>query len=265
MARTSCLALLLLLQTGVARATPSVEDLTRAIADYDAHAVLPLPELTREQVEDLRSGDVIRVLDDPGSGPKRATGLVLVPIERRRLWVAAQDLHYLQDERLTEYFLGWLPPAGKRWYGLIDLPRPFSDRHWVVDVHDNHALANSTGNQSWEHHWAGTENPQALSLSLARTGELGLDLDTYEDAVWMGSNRGAWLAIALDENHTVLGYHAQIELAGWVPPAGYLAWVRAGLDDLLLGVVERSAQVDSHYTQGHDPIVGANGETLPTW
>jgi hypothetical protein len=134
----------------------SVSALAAAMAEYDRNAQLPLPRLTDAQRTALIRGEVVRVLDQPGGDPdepRRATGLRVIPAPRDVVWVACQDPHYVQSGEVTEVRVEFAPPDRSRWYGMLDLPRPFADRHWLVDVTNNHSLAASTGNRAWEHPW----------------------------------------------------------------------------------------------------------------
>ena len=138
----------------VALAGPPVTELTEKLTQFNAHAVFRLPTLSARQLADLSSGQVVRILERPANGDVRAIGLMVVQAEQRDLWVAAQDPHYVAADGLVEWRMASDTQNGRAtWYGHIDLPSPFKDRHWVVDVWNNHALHTATGGMAWEHPW----------------------------------------------------------------------------------------------------------------
>ncbi len=112
-----------------ALAGPPVPELAAKLDQFNAHAEYPLPRLSARQLTDLANGEVVRILERPAGGDVRAIGLLVV------------------EWRMTSG-----PDSGKAtWYGHIDLPSPFKDRHWVVSVWNNHALHRATNGVAWEH------------------------------------------------------------------------------------------------------------------
>jgi len=245
----------------------SVSALAAAIAEYDRGAQLPLPRLTDAQRTSLIRGEVVRVLDQPGGDPnepRRATGLRVIPAPRDVVWVACQDPHYVQSGEVTEVRVEFAPPDRSRWYGLLDLPRPFADRHWLVDVTNNHSLAASSSNRAWEHPWRLRAGGEAELGPLVAAGRLAkIPPEQVAEAVWTPVNHGAWLVIALDPEHTLLGYHATSVVGGAIPEGLITRFVHATLGGMLEAVAERAVhKVRAHYVAGHKAVIGGDGRPV---
>ena len=124
------------------------------------------PTLSAQQLGELTSRKSRQSHGSAGgtTQPRRATGLLLSTASRNQLWVSCQDMHFQQQESTTELRVSLSPPDKAAWYGYLDLPWPFDDRHWVVDVYNNHSLAKATGGKAWEHPW--TLVPEARAESV---------------------------------------------------------------------------------------------------
>lgn len=248
---------------------PSHDALQSALQRFNEDAVFPLPALSDADWKALHKGEVVRTIDHPGqsvNAPKRATALLLTQSNRNQVWVACQDTHFSQNANVTDILVGSSPETGDHWYGFLDLPRPFHDRHWVVGVRNNHEMARRQPDGGWEHSWQTIEDPgQAAWPYVARGAAKGVSIKQYQEAVWTPNNSGAWLAIAIDEGHTVLGYHAQATLGGYIPETLLLTWAKAQLDDMLLEMAERATQIPTHYTSEHAPLKGGDGREIPRW
>ena len=246
-------------------ATPA--DIQAAMGDFNRSARYRLPRLGSAHLDALSAGQTVRVMDQPAEdpeSPRRASAFVVVPLPRTQVWVGCQDLHFTQSDLVQEVKVAGSPPR-TTWYGLLDLPRPIADRQWMVEVIDNAPLALATGDRAWEHAWSLTGDPDQ-ALALAQAGRLpGVDPNAVAEAVWTPVNQGAWIAIALSPEETLLGYHATSTVGGNLPEKLVLQWVHSGLERLLEGVVQRAREkVPVHYRAGHSGIVlGANGKPIP--
>jgi hypothetical protein len=241
--------------------------LAEGIAAFNAAAEFPLPRLSAADSAKLLSGEVVRLFDQPGGdpeGPRRASGLLIVNQPRDVVWVAVMDPHYVQSEQATEVRVAFEPPDRSRWYGIIDLPRPFADRHWIVDVRNNHALAKSTGNRAWEHPWRlRAEGPAELPALFGEGKLRGIPGEALQEAIYTPVNHGAWLVVALDKDHTLLGYHATSVVGGAIPESLIARFVHASLGDMLTGAAARAAgPVRGHYTASHKQVIGGDGSAV---
>lgn len=244
---------------------PSVEDVRGALGMYDAGAVHKAPKLSDDQLRQLVEGHCVRVLapnEDP-NGPSAATGLILSPVPRGDLWVAAQDPHTVVDPDLTEFVVRQEEADAAIWYGYWDLPRPVRDRQWVVRSYNNHGLAAATGNRAWEHVWTlvpdGLEQVKPL---VAEGRAKGVGMEQLDDAIFTPVNRGSWFAVAVGD-HTLLGYQATSVVGGAVPDWLVARLAMARLESVLRGVETRAETwVVKHYGSAHGPVYGGDGKDI---
>ena len=123
----------------------------------DAYASVPL--LDTDQLDSLVNGKVVKIVDETNGAnePRRALGFYYSKVPRKQIWIASQDPHFVVQESTKELLLSGSKDS-LRWYGHMDLPWPFSNRHWVVDVWNNHELAKNSSGSCWEHPWKKVEN-----------------------------------------------------------------------------------------------------------
>ena len=252
----------------VSWASPSTAEIQQALQQFNQGAVYELPTLSAQQLENLRAGKVVKVMDQQGgtTQPRRATGLLLSTASRNQLWVSCQDMHFQQQESTTELRVSLSPPDKAAWYGYLDLPWPFDDRHWVVDVYNNHSLAKATGGKAWEHPWTLVPEARAESVMtpIINQGKVkGVDMDKYHSAIYTPVNRGAWIAIDLGE-YAIFGYHATTVVGGNIPENLIAQFVFQGMDKLLKDIDNRAQKtIPSHYSTGHKgEIIGGDGKPV---
>jgi len=249
----------------VIAAGPAVADgaaVREAVAEYSRAARYPLPAIGDAQVARLVSGRVVRVRDLPqGPGePQRVVGLHLVSEARERLWIAALDPHFQVADGLTEVRV--TPPGASpaRWYGRLDLPWPFHDRHWVVEVLDNPDVPRATRGAGWEHAWDLASDGADVAASLVAAGKVpGIDPTDPPAAVYTPVNRGAWLAVSVEPRGTLLGYHVTSVVGGEIPDRLVADYTLLTLDRLLRGVASRARGLAEHYAAGHPLLSGGDG------
>ena len=265
------LLLLAVLDAANAANVVDAEAIQTAIEEFNDHAVFALPILNPVQTGRLLSGQVVRMLERPSTelDARRAVAYLIMDLPRNAIWVGCQDPHFTLQPSLTEERLERHDDGRGVWYGFVDLPRPFSDRHWVVDVWNNHAMAAATDDRAWEHPWV--LRPEDVGRSLiaphVQAGHVGeLTPALVDDAVYTTVNQGAWAVMALPDGRTLFGYHAASVVGGNIPERLIAEYVLSGLEKLLRGIEARaSSSVKEHYTQGHEPISSGNGSMVPTF
>lgn len=237
--------------------------LTDAIATFNTHAVFDLPALDAKQQAALQKGEVLRLLLPDDNGNLRVVGLLLLDMPLRQVWIAGQDPHFSSPDGVTE---ARLSGSGDRavWYGFLDLPMPFSDRHWVVDVWNNHDLAQATSNRMWEHPWR--LDPDGLPLARApiEAGQISpVTPKLYDKALYTPVNYGAFVFIGVNEGQTLLSYHATSVIGGNIPERLAAEFIRSGLEKLLRRI-EKIARdtVPTHYTAEHPIVLGGDGQPV---
>lgn len=178
----------------------------------------------------------------------------VLPLSRELAWLTLTDDH-LSDEvaALTELPLHGRWASPKVLYQRIDLPWPFADRHWVLALENNAALAAATG--AWERSWR-VDNREIAS---AREKT---DSAAFDAAETLTVNRGAWLLVPIDSSTTMGVYQAWTQLEGNIPAGAAETWARASIDDLYAGLAEHAITVRARYGPGCSPQPGADGTTI---
>ena len=240
-------------------------DLVAALTEFNRHSVYRIPVPTPEQRAALASGEILKVIQtsEDSHGARRAVGLLLTPAGRDEVWVSCQDAHFVQSEAIQEARVG-SQSGHKLWYGFLDLPRPFSDRHWVVEVWNNEALAGATENRAWEHAWRLVPGGVAKAKDAVAAGKVKkTTVDMWESAIETPINEGAWLAVALPDGRTLFGYHAATHVGGNIPENLMLQYVKATLDTTLRTIEKRARNgIVAHYGAGHSGVEGGNGAAV---
>ena len=249
--------------------SPDVPELRTALTEFNAGATFKLPDLSEAELERLARGEVVGLLRRGDQGVWRAVGLYVTPQPRQAVWIACQDAHFSNVARVTEARLREDPAAGRAtWYGHVELPAPFTDRQWAVDVWNNTALAAASGGRDWEHPWR--LNPSGLQLvrPLVQRGEVGaLTEADIDEAIYTPTNDGAWVALVLPTSgQTLLVYHSATDIGGVVPDRLLAQFVLSGMEDLLRRVESRARdEVPAHYRADHAPIRGGDNQPLPPY
>lgn len=248
-------------------AQPSGElGVASALADFNTRAQYPIPALDADQLRQLAAGKLVRIRKAFGeqAAQQRVIGLLLVKQPREAVWLACFDPH------LTEHkgFSGLrLSPEGDRpalWYGHLKLPRPFKARQWVLKTWDNYRLARTGRGQAWEYVWQLHKEGLPDARAALERGELaGLDAGHFDRAIITSVNHGGWLAIALDDRRTILGFQSTSTMDGYIPDWLVVRWSFRNLKELLGDVARRAKDVvPKHYIGDHAPLTGGDGRPL---
>jgi hypothetical protein len=249
----------------LAFAQPTI-DLNTEIEAFNQQSIFDLPHLTKEQQEQLWGGDIISYLDggDAVDHPKRGISFMLTEAKREDLWIACQDPHF-QLNKLTLYHLIESDGVDRNLYhGFMDLPWPFSNRHWLTLSWNNHDLSRSSSERYWEHPWSLDKAWQEKVLPLAQAGKLdALRPLTLQEAIYLPENQGAWVMFELESKRLVV-YHTTGTVGGEIPESLMLRFLINAMQDLLRDL-ETTAQtkISEHYVEGHRPMFGGNGKHLP--
>ncbi|MFT4977048.1 MAG: hypothetical protein ACI8S6_002953 [Myxococcota bacterium] len=246
----------------------SPDEISAALADFNAGAVFPLPPLDGPQLTELSSGEVVSLLmGGGGAAVWRSVGMVVAPAPRAAIWLSCQDPHFSNAERVTEHRLAGSDDIDRAtWYGFLDLPMPIADRHWAVDVWNNHDLAQKTGGRMWEHPWRLNPDGVALIRPLVVAGEVGALTEAGLDhAIYTPVNDGAWVAIALSPDETLLAYQGATDIGGVLPARIVAQFSVSGMQAMLEVIVARAAEMTAHYRGSHAPLLGGDGEVIPRY
>ena len=186
-------------------------------------------------------------------------GVAYVPHPVQQVWIGVlDDKHASLVSGLTERQLPGTTPSLKVLYQALDLPFPFSDRHWVLEISSNPELLQRTG--AWERTW---------SLDPRATGALvdvpsGVRLDPGE-AVWTPENDGGWLLVPMGDSGTLVVYQARTDIGGMIPDDLVTRYAIARLDEMMAQTTALAERAPRHYVGPHEPIHGPDAIPLPTW
>ena len=244
---------LLALSLFSAATAATVEEISAAIEEFNQYAKFPFPALSQKQLNALADRELVRRLDAKGSSdsPYRVMGFLVTDVPRDHFWVACQDPDFSATPGITEKAMGFQPPDKLRWYGVMNLPTPFEDRHWVVDVSNNHAMAQATENRMWEHLWELVPDTRVVAREFVAAGNIdGVDLDRFDKAVELAGNEGAWAAIRLPDSLTLIGFYTSLNLAGNIPESLAARFGNATMKTMMFRMEERGKTViPSHYVE----------------
>lgn len=245
--------------------------LTVASADPIEDAILRLQELSPDPIpmpsvsqrSRLFSGEVVkmRIPGKPGA-PDGAMVLRATELSREALWLGSADSHG-EERRLVAHHLPLRGDEMLRWYGLVDLPRPFADRHFLIRTVINTRLSSAEPTM-WERTWSLEPDGEAtMRAEVVRGAVTGVTVDGFDAALFTPSNSGGWLFLGLPDGRTLFGYHAVTSMGGDIPDGLVSRYAFWGLDEIVRTVFERASHIESHYTAGHKPIRGGDGRVLP--
>ena len=173
------------------------------------------------------------------------------PQPRDTVWLAIlDDTHDTLISSLHEERLPSAENGRKRLYQFLDVPWPFQDRHWALEIWNSSALAAATGNRLWERTW--------LLLPESTAPE------PVPEAIWTPVNDGGWLLLEVGGG-TLLVYHARTLVGGNIPDELATRWAMTVLDDMLSHVIERAADIPAHYDATHKPINGGDDIPISPW
>jgi len=239
------------------------EQLVAALAEFNAHARFPLPVLQDDQVERLAAREVVRVRVVPEDRdlPQTIAGLIVVDLPRETVWGALRDPHLAKTTEMHEAQLSEHSYAPSRFYAYLELPWPFTPRQWVIDVEDNYALAEATGNRCWEHAWDGNPDQERIGAEVVSSGRYPeLDPDVAQGAIWLDYNRGGWIVISLPGGQTLVGYHVTTVLGGNISDKLVADFSMMRMKKLMLEVDDAAWEARLHFVGDHEPVMGADGQ-----
>lgn len=246
-------------------------DLLRAFTMWRQHSKQPfaIPDAGARGV--LLEGKVLKRRLPPRNGaPDGAMALVIVDHSQTDMWLGSADGDHIGSSSAEGDLITYdLPKRGDemfRWYGLVDLPMPFSDRHFVIRTTVNSAMSRATDRACWERTWVLEKDGVDTMRPIVAAGNVkGLTLKRFESAIYVPANIGGWLAIKLPGEKTLFGYHASSSAGGDIPDKAVNRLVFWGLGRLIADVTGHAARMRSHYVGGHPLIKSGDGGVVPLY
>src|SRR5436190_3267796 len=146
-----------------------------ALDEYARSATYKFPMPTANERARLVEGKILkqRLKDDEGD---LAIGMFVSDEPLRDLWLGSLDPDFDIVKNLHSYIFPPPPGATTRWYGLVDLPFPFADRHFLITTVVNKAIAATSGGRIWERAWHLEPDGVATMAPLVAAGKVhGVD------------------------------------------------------------------------------------------
>jgi hypothetical protein len=214
----------------------------------DDAAVYPIALTDVELARVARPDTVVRRWEKL-EGADRVIGLIWTEVPRDQLWVAIQDDDNWDGvvEGLTEQVLPGSNSGRKFLYQRIDLPWPFSDRQWLIEIVNNSALFDASRSRLMERTWM-------------PNGRRDCEL-IRDNAVWVDVNDGGWL-LAEAAGGTLMIYNARTVVGGAVPDGIATRYAYYTLDKLLRQMVERGRAAADHYNEHHQTLYRPDGSAI---
>ena len=264
MNRTLSIACLGLLSMSSASASDGIRT---KLSLFNQHATYSIPTLTDEQLQRLQEGKLVRIRITPKAEGEnyRGIGLKIIEQPRAQLWAGAVDPHMASKGTASEVEI---PRSGhgSRWYQRLWLPWPFAQRHWVIDVDDSHGLAQATNGLAWEHYWDLSANGPQLAEQLIAAGKVeGVTSKAASGYVYTPVNKGAYFAVVLSETRTLWGFHASTVVGGNISDRLISDFSMMQLKGIFQDIEERGLKTVKHYDGAHVPIIGGDGQPIPSY
>lgn len=253
--------LLLLTTPGPAAAPASSATLAGAWSGWQQALALhgrASVELDPADLATIAAGEVARHRSHL-DGIDRVVGATWSALPRDALWVAILDDTCDQlVSGLTERHLPPELPGQKILFQHVDLPWPFADRQWILDIRNNRPLYAATGGGAWERGWTLADRQEQ------RRTQVPHPTLPAADAVWTPLNEGGWLLLDA-AGGTLLVYHARADVGGAIPDDVATRFALATLRGMMRHVVQRAEQIPTHYDAAHAPLERPDGSVVPPW
>ena len=239
-------------------------DFNALIQTFNQHADFPLPTLKPNQINELKNGQVVSMIERHKKRGGRAIGMKVVHTDMTTLWTAYRDTHFQQQSKTTEFMLSEPQPDVQFWYGYIDTPWPIADRHWIIKTWNNLKLAQKTNNRCWEHPWKLVEDGEKKVSNELAKHKLPAHLKP-KSAVYTPVNEGAWVVLHISPQKTLLIYHATTVIGGNIPDNIIPPLVMSTFKEMLTGMQHRAEKlIKKHYVAPHTHIIlGGDGKPVP--
>lgn len=220
-------------------------------------------DLSSPDIGELNAGrTVIKVLKAP-RGSQGESGdsygvLAMKTVEAPRLlvWLALIADSEELDGRFTRAVLSAGPTGEKVRYQHIDLPWPFRDRHWVINVENNVAVAEASGGSIWERQWQLHARGRQLIDAAYNDGTIvGITPRNLAKSIYLPTNRGSWTVLELGKNQTLVAAFVDLRLGGLIPDGLVRSYIKGELQDgmaSLYDLVERAHMNPAGPSRYHD-------------
>lgn len=217
-----------------------------------SEAHVPPPAFASSEWAELAAGKVVRKRS--AGSTSGIIGARLLPHVRTSVWLAlTSDRMAAGVSDLTEIVLQGEWAQSKVLYQRFDLPAPLTDRHWVIRLGNNQALAEHAG--VWERYWSA--DPSGLAGARAKT-----DAASFDDSLAVTTNTGNWLLLEAG-TQTLAVYQARLSFGGAVPDGVVDLVTGGGMGDMFTAVSKLASNIRTYYGPACTPQPGADGQPIP--
>lgn len=168
----------------------------------------------------------------------------IVEAPRLLVWLAMIADSNELDGRFTRAVLSDVPGGSKVRYQHLNLPWPFSDRHWVIQVENYVDIAKASEGRIWERRWQLHARGRELIDAAYADGDIvGLTPQVLDHSIYLPTNRGSWTVLDLAQNRTLVAAFVDMRLGGLIPDGLVRGYIKRELRDgftLLDKVIERA-------------------------
>jgi len=214
--------------------------------------------LETNDFEDLAMGQIVKKRSKLADGVQRVDTMVWLPLDAPLMWLAIHDdQHNDLNEGLVEHALQVEQDGSKVLYQRIDLPIPFEDRFWVIQITNNAELYQVTEQRILERTW--DLYPEGLKLLSAKLNA------ENEGKVWTPANKGGWRLIQIKDQGCLVLYRVDSDVGGFVPDGFVGRFTLARMDELIERMAAAAKAMPLHYTQEHSRVVLPGGEEISSW
>lgn len=220
----------------------------------EEHAVFPPGPLGAFDWDDVAAG-AVATRKQGGT----VVGVGLLACDRPACWLSLTDDDPIgRVEGLTEVRLEGRWASSKVLYQLVDLPWPLQDRHWVLSLWTNTALAKAA--DVWERAWKLA--PERLAPERVAPLRDRVGAERFDAAVAVPENQGGWLLLPVGDR-TLGVYQVRVDLGGAVPEEAARGYAASTMKENFAKVEANAADVRRRYGKGCAPQPGGDGTPIP--
>lgn len=147
-----------------------------------------------------------------GEAARKALAVAVVGTSIDALWGAINDeVAHVSRSDLThaEILAGSACVAPRTVLQVLDVPWPFDDRWWTVNLTENTAIAAASGGRVRELRWDSNVDASRVTTAAGRAA--------IEGTTPLRFTKGAWFLVAIDDTHTLVEYYVWTDVGGNVP------------------------------------------------
>ncbi len=220
-------------------------------------------DLASPDIGELNAGHtVIKVLKSPrelqveSDDSFGVLAMKIIEAPRLLVWLALIADSKELDGKFTRAVLSAGPTGSKVRYQHINLPWPFRDRHWVIQVENNMDIAHASDGRIWERQWQLHARGRQLIDEAYDDGTIvGITSRNLAKSIYLPTNSGSWTVLDLGENQALVAAFVDLRLGGLIPDGLVRGYIKRELQDGLASLgdlIERAHMNTAGPSRYHD-------------